>query len=498
MSRKTERQAERLQVLVTKLLTLPAETEWVEFKENNFKAEDVGEYISALSNGATLNNQEKGYLVWGVRDSDHKVTGTNVNPQAEKVGNEDLVPWLTRQVQPQVHFEFHALQRDGKMIVLLEIGATHTMPVRFKDFEYIRVGSYKKKLRDHPDHARRLWNTFNQVTFEENSSMSSLNDQEVLELIDYQSYYALLQRPALLGPQAIVTGLEDDSVIRRIPHSDNWEITNLGAMLFARDISDFTTLKRKALRIVQYRGDNRISTVREQVGMKGYASGFEGAVHYLNNLLPSNEVIGEAIRKNVPVYPPLAVRELLANALIHQDFSQSGNGPMVEVFDGRLEITSPGHPLIAPARFVDAPPKSRNEKLASLMRRAGICEERGSGWDKIAFDTEFYQLPAPVVELPGESTRVILFGPKAFAEMDKDERLRAVYLHACLRYVERNMLTNTSLRERFRLEQDSASQISRLISDAVDADLIIPFDATAGRRFMKYVPFWAGDSSNSL
>ncbi|TCO64249.1 ATP-binding protein [Actinocrispum wychmicini] len=414
-----------------------------------------------------------------------------------KVGNEDLIAWLTRQIHPQVHFEFKECEIDGKRLVILEVAATHASPVRFKDFEYIRIGSYKKKLRDHPDHARRLWAVFNEVSFEDSVAMSALDGQEVVDLIDYPSYFTLLKRRLPDGLPGILEGLSSDSIIHRTADSDDWNISNLGAVLFARNLSDFPSLKRKALRIIRYAGNNRISG-REQLGVKGYASGFAGAVRYLNGILPMREVMGEALRVDVEVYPPITVRELLANALVHQGFSQSGNAPMVEVFDNRVELTNPGLPLVDPARFVDAPPKSRNERLASLMRRAGVCEERGSGWDKIAVEVELNQLPAPKVELPSSSTRVILFGPKTFQDMDKAERLRAAYLHACLRYVAGEQLTNASLRERFGLDQSSGSQISRLISDAVDDELITPFDPTANRRFMKYVPAWSVDGSNSL
>jgi hypothetical protein len=101
------------------------------------------------------------------------------------------------------------------------------------------------------------------------------------------------------------------------------------------------------------------------------------------------------------MFPELAVRELVANALIHQDLFVTGAGPMVEIFDDRIEITNPGEPLVDTQRFVDTPLKSRNEGLASLMRRFRICEERGSGIDKVVQQVELFQLPAPLFERPG-------------------------------------------------------------------------------------------------
>src|SRR5690606_19277547 len=142
----------------------------------------------------------------------------------------------------------------------------------------------------------------------------------------------------------------------------------------------------------------------------------------------------KALRKEVPMYPDLAIRELLANALIHQDFEITGAGPMVEIFTDRLEITNRGRPLMEVDRLLDAPPKSRNEALASLMRRFGVCEERGSGIDKVVQETEIFQLPAPEFVTSEDSMRATLFAHRKFNEMDKSDRIRACYMHASLRY----------------------------------------------------------------
>lgn len=240
-----------------------------------------------------------------------------------------------------------------------------------------------------------------------------------------------------------------------------------------------------------YRGAGRIETLKEQEGTKGYASGFERLVDYINGLLPKNEVIEKALRRTVPMFPELAIRELLANAIIHQDFFVRGAGPMVEIFDDRIEITNPGEPLVDTDRFVDTPPRSRNEALASLLRRFGICEERGSGIDKVVFEVEFYQLPAPLFEAPSGFTRATLFAHKDLKDMDRQERIRACYLHACLKYVMRDFLTNASLRERFGVAERNKAAVSRYIREAVEAGMVKPVDEHGAKRLMKYVPFWA-------
>jgi ATP-dependent DNA helicase RecG len=171
---------------------------------------------------------------------------------------------------------------------------------------------------------------------------------------------------------------------------------------------------------------------------------------------------------------------------------------MVELFADRLEVTNPGEPLVATDRFVDAPPRSRNEALASLMRRMGICEERGSGVDKVVSQTEFYQLPAPLFEVPIGSTRAVLFAHRPLSRMDAEERTRSCYLHACLRHVNREYLTNSSVRARFGLNEANSASASRLIKETVEAGLIAPADENAAKKLMKYVPWWARASAPGI
>ena len=292
------------------------------------------------------------------------------------------------------------------------------------------------------------------------------------------------------GRDAILHALQSDRIIA--PNEvGGFNITNLGAILFAKNLGAFPSLRRKAVRVIQYRGNGRTETIREQEGSKGYACGFKGLARYLDGILPANEMIEKALRRTVPMFPELAIRELVANALIHQDFQVTGAGPMIEIFDDRIEITNPGEPLVDTQRFLDTPPRSRNETMASLMRRVRICEERGSGIDKVVFQVELFQLPAPLFEVPSGSTRAILFAHKTLANMDGEERIRACYLHACLKYVMRDCLTNASLRERFGIRQNNKAVASRRIREAVDAGMIKPFDKNAARKLMKYVPYWA-------
>lgn len=475
---------------LAELCKLPRETEWAEFKYNNAEPEEIGEYLSALANSAAMTGKVHAWLVWGVHSDTHEIIGTTFNPASAKVGNEELESWLLRLLSPKINFRFYTCHAEGKPVVLLEIGAAFRHPVQFKGTEFIRVGSYKKKLKDFPEKERELWRVFDRTPFEKEIAAESIAAEEVLRLLDYPTYFDLLSLPLPEGRDGILSALAADDMIA-LGKGGKWNVTNLGAVLFAKRLADFRTLTRKAVRVVLYKGESRVETVREQEGGRGYAAGFEGLIGFVTNLLPSNEVIGQALRKQVPMFPELAIRELVANAIIHQDFHLTGSGPMVEIFSNRMEITNPGLPLVQTDRFLDSPPRSRNEALASFMRRIGVCEERGSGVDKVVIQTEIFQLPAPLFETTGEHTRAVLFAHRQFRAMDKADRIRACYLHACLHYVQRDYMTNTTLRDRFGIEEKNSSMASRIIKDASEAGLIVPFDENAGRKYMKYLPWWA-------
>ena len=142
-------------------------------------------------------------------------------------------------------------------------------------------------------------------------------------------------------------------------------------------------------------------------------------------------------------------------------------------------------------RIIDNPPKSRNEKLASLIRTLKICEELGTGWDKIVIACELMQLPAPKIEIYEDSTKVTLYSHIPFTILSTEEKLWSCYLHACIKYVQNENLTNSSLRERFALPESSSGSVSRLIKEAVNKQMIKPFDPDTAPRYMKYIPIWA-------
>lgn len=313
---------------------------------------------------------------------------------------------------------------------------------------------------------------------------------DALRLLDFSAYFDIRNIPQPTDNNGVAHYMVEKGVIAK---QDNglYAITNLGAILLAKRLSDFPRISRKAIRVVQYQGNNRLQLLKEDVGGKGYVVGFEGLMKFIEALLPTQEVITGALREKKSAYPLLAIREVVANALIHQDFSVTGTGPVVEIFENRIEVTNSGTPLVDIRRIIDNPPKSRNEKLASLMRRLGMCEELGTGWDKIVITCELFQLPAPKIDLFEDSTRVILFSEIPFSNISMEDKLWACYLHACIKHVQGEQLTNGSLRERFGLKDSASGTISRLIKEAVALQIVKPLDPTTAPRYMKYIPIWA-------
>jgi predicted HTH transcriptional regulator len=222
--------------------------------------------------------------------------------------------WLLKLLEPKINFRFYSIAIEGKQVVLLEIGAAFRHPVKFKNQEFIRVGSYKKKLKDYPEKERALWRRLDQTPFESGIAVEHLDSDEVFRLLDAPSYFDLLELPLPDGRVAILNALKEDKLVEPC-EAGGWNITNLGAILFARRLDDFFKLRRKAMRVILYRGKGRVETQREQVAAKGYATGFEGLVSFIMALVPTNEVIEKAFRKTVPMYPELAIRELVVMLL---------------------------------------------------------------------------------------------------------------------------------------------------------------------------------------
>jgi predicted HTH transcriptional regulator len=450
----------------------------------------IGKRCSALSNAARVAGRDCAFMLWGIADGSHEVVGTTFRPDAEKVGGQVLQLWLANKLQPSLAFSFRAVEHPAGRVEVLEIPAAPGAPVSFQGIPYIRIGSATPKLTDYPERYQQLIEALRPYRWEQGIARQYASGDEVLALLDYSQYFRLTGQPLPDNRAGIFDKLEADRLIVR-DVGERWNITHLGAILFATRLSDFDAgLARKAVRFVAYAGKNRAATVTHRLdGQKGYAVGFEGLLGYINGLLPRNEHIGQALREAHPLFPELAIRELVANALIHQDMTLTGAGPQIELFEDRIEISNPGAPLVKPERMVDLPPRSRNEALASLMRRMNMCEEQGSGLDKVLEALELFQLPPLLLRAEENAMQAVLYGPRSFADMTPEERVRACYFHAVLRFLSGDKMKNASLCARLGIAAKNAAQASTVINKTLDAGLIRVADPDHPRA--GYVPHWA-------
>lgn len=470
--------------LINELQALPKESEWVEFKGDNWNPEKLGSNISALSNAALLEGKRYGYIVYGIEDKTHTIKGTNFDPDKTKIKGQEIENYISTQLQPRTTFTVIKHKVDDLNVVIFQINTPIGHPLRYKGVAYIRVGSYTKELKDHSDREARLWRKLNKEVFEKNLATPYMHSSDALAKIGFVQVFQMLDIPLPESREAILERLVEEKLLNL--RLKKYAITNLGAILFANNLDDFQEIGRKAPRVIIYKGKNKLETIKEQEGKKGYALGFEGMINFINDQLPTNEEIGRVFRKEVKMFPELAIRELVANALIHQDFSISGTGVMIEIYSDRIEITNPGKPMIDTDRFIDHSPESRNEALARFMRRLKICEERGSGIDKVIYQAETYQLPAPEFINGDNYTRVKLFATKSLRQMTKKDKVRATYQHCVLKYLSNEYMSNSSLRQRFGIDDKNYPQASRIIKQTIEDGLI-----TEHENSKTYIPYWA-------
>lgn len=476
---------------IDELRKLPAETEWVEFKLNHQPPEKIGEYISALANSACLHQRGEAYLVFGIENETHKVKGTKYEPTKTKgKGAEELEPWLNRHLKPKIDFKIQEVQHMDGRIVIFFIQPAFSGPVKFQNKAWIRIGSSKKALDEFPEKEAIIWER--RTPFEDKIAKDNVSESDVIDLLDFDQYFRLTGETRPKNQAGIIEKLLQEEFLAKKKGKLN--ITNLGGILLAQDFRNFSKLKNKAVRIISYKGTNHLHAIKDETFHRGYAVGFEDVISYIQSQIPEPEKIEGALRMSKVIYPPNAIREFVANALVHQDFLVTGSTPLIEIFENRIEISNPERALIPTDRFIDHPPKSRNEKLSDMLRRMKICEKRGSGVDRAIFAIELSQLPPPNIEnQENDGLRVTIYSQKDLSKLTKEEKCRACYIHSCIQHViNQEALTNASLCARLGIEDRNKAIASRIIKMTLGKGWIKEFDPdNKSNRYKKYVPYWA-------
>ncbi|MBK9688502.1 MAG: putative DNA binding domain-containing protein [Saprospiraceae bacterium] len=475
-------------LLDSSLSKIPIELNELDWKENiSPNPNKLAQHMSAFAN-----YPGGGFIVFGINDKTSQLIGIdrdNANKiveQLSSVGRDSL--------EPGVAIDHSVEEFKGHYLLFIYIKESSIKPVYLKNKTiedcYIRSGGCTRKASRH-DLGGLMLNS-KTPNFEELHATKLLNETQVLSLLGYRELFDLLKKPVPSSVPEIIYVLKNERIL--VDESAGFYITKFGALSAALNLNDFDSLSRKAIRVIRYKGLNKNETIREFPGSKGYAIGFEGLITFVKQMLPGSEIIKSAFRAEQSIFPEIALRELFANALIHQDFTIKGAGPLIEIFDDRLTITNPGKLLPSKQldRIIGTTPESRNEILASSFRRFGICEERGSGFTKIISAIELFGLPPLKVEELENAFRATLYMPKPFAKLSENERIEACYQHSIIQYLSSGAMNNTSLRERFKMSERQRPQISLVIKNTLAVGKIKLKDPdNNSTKFVEYVPYWA-------
>ncbi len=352
--------------IIEELRKYDSEREWFEFKESWFKADELGEYISALSNSAAIAGKKSAYFVWGINDQSHEIVGTSFNCHQD-VNHEPLKHYLARQFNPDINFTFEELLLEGKKVVLLIIPAAKSVPTSYARERYIRIGSSKENLRKYPEKEAFLFEVLRHGFPTIENTQSDYQDLTFEKLLIYYGAKGLK--------------LNQDTFKKNLSFYTEDGTYNILAQL----LSDNSHIPiRVAIFSGTTKADNMYS-VRE-FGNQCLLYSLDEVLRYgdVLNIIQSDERERVVERKEVPLFDNDAFREAVINAFVHNKWV-SGNEPMITVFSDRIEILSRG--TLAPEQtmegFFAGESVPVNKKLSEILLQLHISEKTGRGVPKI-------------------------------------------------------------------------------------------------------------------
>jgi ATP-dependent DNA helicase RecG len=399
--------------LVDRLRAMPTETEWCEWKRNHVAPENLGEYIgeylSALANGAALQRQDRGYLLFGIDDTTHTVVGTTFDPYKEKAkGNQDLLPWLSAGLVPNPGVEPLVVDHPDGRVVVLVVGPARIQPVAFHGTAWVRVGSSKSQLSKHPEKARVLWT----IGYDWSADIipgASLADLDPEALATARRQFTT-KHP---GQAAEIAAWDDLTFLNKARVLRQGAVTRAAILLLGRP--EAATALAPAMARVSWILKDKDNRELDYAHIDPpFLLAGDRLLQKVRNLTLRILPVGTLFPVEITQYDHWVVREALHNSLAHQDYLRQGRVTVVE-FPDRLLVTNLGEFLPGSVESVieqDAPQAIyRNPFLARAMVELGLIETQGGGIKKM-FETQrrrSFPLPDYDFSRVGE-VRVILPG----------------------------------------------------------------------------------------
>jgi ATP-dependent DNA helicase RecG len=390
---------QELRGLLDELRSLPHETEWVEFKCNNRNPQEIGEYLSALSNAAKLHYRQYAYLVFGLENETHKVVGTRFKPRQAKKGNEPLEAWLAKLLDPRIDFRIHEFQyKEEIAVVIFEIDAARSKPVKFSGTEYIRVGESKKKLADFSEKERRLWQNISGYDWSEQICKKATVNDLVPEAIEQARKQYIEKNPRL----ASEVGLWDDiTFLNKVKLTINGKITRSALLLLGKDESVYH-LSPYVAKISWILRDGENLEIDYAHFTPPFILNINALFKKIRNITIRHLPDGTLFPLEISQYDPWIIREALHNAIAHQDYELRGKINLVEKPD-ELVFSNDGSFIPGSVEEViktDAPPSFyRNPCLANAMVELNMIDTIGSGIKRMFLKQRQRFFPLPDFDL---------------------------------------------------------------------------------------------------
>lgn len=475
-------QESSLTKLLDQLLALPKESEWLEFKHNNSDPREIGEYVSALSNSAVIHRQEAAYLIWGIADDTKEVVGTTFNPDTARQGGQALEMWLSQKLRPAPHFQFAVGTYCDKSVVVMAIRPLKEEPVKFDRVAYIRVGSHKTKLDDQPGKLKEFWTQA--IAGNSGGWDQRKEDRATLDDLDSHAIEEFFERLERAGRRDIPKGLSTESALEKLQLLVEGKPTRAALLLLGKEPKRFyPTAYIKAGR---FKSATSILDDREFTGT--LFQQLDSAIGWLQERMTRRLMFDgskESSAKKIshsPMergeewsYPLLALREAIANAVCHRDYS-SNLVVSIRLFDDRLEIWNPGTlpSDLSPAVLLsDHPSHPPNMLIAECFYNTRIIERWGTGTVRMAEALAGQHQPPPAFDVTTQNVfKAILFASgysdAELVEMGLNERQVSV-----VRYMQVNKtITSAQYQELTGASKPTASRdLSELVAKQIVAKL---------------------------
>lgn len=388
--------------LVDRLRQEPAENEWLEFKENYGDPQLLGEYLSALANGACLAGKSHGYLVFGVRDRTHQVVGTTLDPFGEKAkGNQSLLLWLTSNLRPNSGLDVEIVDHPEGRVVLFKIAAAWDRPVEFHGGAYVRIGSNKTELAKHPEKARAIWTRRTDWS-------ATLCDGAALGDLDPEAIQRAREQFTIKHPSRAseVSAWDDRTFLNKARILKQGSVTHAALVLLGRE--ECTTFLAPAVAKISWILKDASNRELDYLHVyPPFVLAGDRLQKRIRNLIVRTLPSGSLFPQEVTQYDPWVIREALHNCIAHQDYGLHGRITVVEWPD-RLLFTNVGDFLPGSVETVirqDAPQAIyRNPFLAEAMVALNMIDSQGGGIKRMFETQRRRSFPLPDYDLSRPST----------------------------------------------------------------------------------------------